>query len=93
MISYKIDIFNEISWQKFTKISEISLLPLNEQVKKYNLYINELTYKRNAYLHWLEGHKKGPLLKIRNIGFLLQENLFDLEQEDGSKIFITALTR
>ena len=93
MISYKIDIFNEISWQKFTKISEISLLPLNEQVKKYNLYINELTYKRNAYLHWLEGHKKGPLLKIRNIGFLLQENLFDLEQEDGSKIFITALTK
>ncbi len=91
MISYKIDIFNEISWQKFTKMSEISLLPLNEQVKKYNLYINELTYKRNAYLHWLEGHKKGPkqATTIQNIGFLLQEDLFDLEQEDNNKIFIT----
>ena len=90
MISYKIDIFNEISWQKFTRISEISLLPLNEQVKKYNLYINELTYKRNANLHWLEGHKKGPKrTTIQNIGFLLQEDLFDLEQEDNSKIFIT----
>ena len=93
MFKFKVDIFNEIPWQKFTQLPEISPLSLNEQVKKYNLYINELTYERNVYLHWLEGHKKGPLLKIRNIGFLLQENLFDLEQEDGSKIFITALTR
>ncbi len=93
MFKFKVDIFNEIPWQKFTKLPEISRLPLNEQTRKYNLYINELTYERNVYLHWLEGHKKGPLLKIRNIGFLLQENLFDLEQENGSKIFITALTR
>jgi hypothetical protein len=90
---FKIDIFNEIPWLKFQTLPRIKGLPLNEQVKKYNLYINELTYERNVYLKWLEGHKKGPLLKIRNIGFLLQENLFDLEQEDGSKIFITALTR
>lgn len=93
MFKFKVDIFNEIPWLNFRKLPEIQPLPLNEQVKKYNLYINELTYERNVYLHWLEGHKKGPLLKIRNIGFLLQENLFDLEQEDGSKIFITALTR
>ena len=89
----KIDIFNEIHWLNFRKLPEIQPLPLNEQTRRYNLYINELTYERNVYLAWLEGHKKGPLLKIRNIGFLLQENLFDLEQEDGSKIFITALTR
>ena len=93
MFKFKVDIFNEIPWQKFTQLPGIRPLPINEQVKKYNLYINELTYERNAYLHWLEGHKKGPFLKIRNIGFLLQENLFDLEQEDGNKIFITALTR
>ena len=93
MFKFKVDIFNEIPWQKFTQLPEIKLLSLNEQVRKYNLYINELTYERNVYLHWLEGHKKGPLLRIREIGFLLQENLFDLEQEDGSKIFITALTK
>ena len=93
MFKFKVDIFNEIHWLNFRKLPEIQPLSLNEQVRKYNLYINELTYERNVYLHWLEGHKKGPLLKIRNIGFLLQENLFDLEQEDGSKIFITALTR
>ena len=75
----KIDIFNEIHWLNFRKLPEIQPLSLNEQVKKYNLYINELTYERNAYLHWLEGHKKGPLpKKIVFNGFLLQEDLFDL---------------
>jgi len=90
MFKFKVDIFNEIPWQKFTQLPGIRPLPLNEQVKKYNLYINELTYERNAYLHWLEGHKKGPLPpKLQVIGVLLQEDLFDLEQEDGSKILIT----
>ncbi len=90
----KIDIFNEIPWQKFTQLPEIKLLPLNEQVRKYNLYINELTYERNAYLHWLEGHKKGPLpLTIQETGFLLQEDLFNIQQEDGSNILITQLTK
>ncbi len=91
MFKFKVDIFNEIPWQKFNKLPEISRLSLNEQTRKYNLYINELTYERNVYLHWLEGHKKGPLPpKLQNVGFLLQEDLFDLEQENGSKIFITA---
>jgi hypothetical protein len=91
MFKFKVDIFNEIPWQKFTQLPGIRPLPINEQVKKYNLYINELTYERNAYLHWLEGHKKGDKKKtLQNVGFLLQEDLFDLEQEDNSKIFITA---
>ena len=86
----KIDIFNEIHWLHFRKLPEIQSLPLNEQTRKYNLYINELTYQRNVYLHWLEGHKKGPLpKKIVFNDFLLQEDLFDLLQEDGSKIKIT----
>ena len=91
MFKFKVDIFNEIPWQKFTQLPEISPLSLNEQTRKYNLYINELTYERNVYLHWLEGHKKGDKKKtLQNVGFLLQEDLFDLEQEDNSKIFITA---
>ncbi len=86
----KIDIFNEIHWLHFRKLPEIQSLPWNEQTRKYNLYINELTYQRNVYLHWLEGHKKGPLQKkIVFNGFLLQEDLFELLQEDGSKIKIT----
>jgi len=94
MFKFKIDIFDEIPWQKFRRLPEIKLLFLNEQVKKYNLYINELTYKRNVYLHWLEGHKKGPRVETTPTppveeGFLLQENLFDLLQETGDKIIIT----
>lgn len=86
----KVDIFNEIAWLNFRKLPNIKTLPLTEQVKKYNLYINELTHQRNVYLHWLEGHKKGPLPpKLQIIGVLLQEDLFDLEQEDGNKILIT----
>ena len=91
MFKFKVDIFNEISWQKFTQLPEVSPLPLNEQVRKYNLYINELTYERNVYLRWLEGHKKGSKkTTIQNIGFLLQEDLFNIQQEDGNNIFITA---
>ena len=92
----KIDIFNEIHWLNFRKLPEIQPLPLNEQVRKYNLYINELTYERNVYLAWLEGHKKGPLPPTSPItppivesGFLLQEDLFDILQENGNKIIIT----
>ena len=86
----KIDIFNEIHWMNFRKLPEIQPLSLNEQTRRYNLYINELTYERNVYLAWLEGHKKGPLPpQIQVIGVLLQEDLFDLEQENGSKILIT----
>lgn len=86
----KIDIFNEIHWLNFRKLPEIQPLSLNEQTKKYNQYISELTYQRNVYLHWLEGHKKGPLpLTTQETGFLLQEDLFNIQQEDGSNILIT----
>ena len=90
----KIDIFNEIHWLNFRKLPEIQPLSLNEQTRRYNLYINELTYERNVYLAWLEGHKKGPRVETTPTppveeGFLLQEDLFDILQEDGNKIIIT----
>ena len=87
----KIDIFNEIHWLNFRKLPEIQPLSLNEQTRRYNLYINELTYERNVYLHWLEGHKKGDKKQTppQDTNFLLQEDLFNILQEDGSKIIIT----
>ena len=79
-----------MNWLEFSKLKEIQGLPLHEQKRQYNLYINEWTYQKNAYLAWLEGHKKGPSTPtLQVIGVLLQEDLFDLEQEDGSKILIT----
>jgi hypothetical protein len=87
------DIFNEILWSQFIQLNEVSSLPLNEQVKKYNQYLNELQYQRQCYiqqLNWLECNKGGKKKEtLQNIGVLLQEDLFDLEQEDGSKIYIT----
>lgn len=88
MFKFKVDIFNEIPWQKFTQLPQISPLPLNEQVRKYNLYINELTYERNVYLHWLEGHKKGDRTTVIDTDtfFILQEDDDYLLQEDGDKL-------
>ena len=81
------DIFNEILWPQFIQLDGIRNLPLNEQVNKYNQYIYELNQARHS---WVVYQNKGKRLTLQNVGFLLQEDLFDLEQEDGSKIFITA---
>jgi len=94
MFRFKVDIFNEISWPKFIQLPEIKPLPLNEQVKKYNLYIDELTYERIVYAKWLEGHKKGPRVETTPTPpveeeFLLQEDLFNILQEDTSRIKIS----
>ena len=88
------DIFNEILWPQFTQLNEVHSLPLNEQVKKYNQYLNELQYQRQCYiqqLNWLECSRGGkkPDEVIQDVGFLLQENGFDILQEDNNKIIIT----
>jgi hypothetical protein len=82
-----INIFEEITWPQFSKMGHISKLPLQEQIKHYNQYIYQL---EDARMSWITYQNKGPKpLTIQNVGFLLQEDLFDLEQEDGNKIFIT----
>lgn len=81
------DIFNELSWPQFKSLNEIRNLPLNEQVSKYNQYLYELSEARHS---WIIYQNKGPKqLTLQNIGFLLQEDLFDLLQEDGNNIIIT----
>ena len=81
------NIFNELSWSQYQSLNEICNLPLNEQVKRYNQYLYELS---EARMSWIIYQNKGPKpLTLQNIGVLLQEDLFDLEQEDGSKILIT----
>jgi len=81
------NIFEELTWPQFSKLPNIVKLPLNEQVDKYNKYLWELSLARDYYLQY---QVKGKRLTLQNVGFLLQEDLFDLEQEDGNKIFITA---
>jgi hypothetical protein len=81
------DIFNGISWPQFIQLNEVRNLPLNEQVNKYNRYINELNVSR---LNWLAYQNKGSLpTPPQDTNFLLQEDGFNILQEDGSKITIT----
>jgi hypothetical protein len=87
------NIFEEISWPQFVQLSDVARLSLNEQVQYYNQYLFELSEARTS---WIAYQNKGPLSGSSSptpieSGFLLQENLFDLLQEDGSKIIITSL--
>ena len=82
------NVFEEYTWPQFTKLDYIRKLPLNEQVQKYNQYLYELSEARHNFITY---QNKGPKqLTLQNIGFLLQEDLFNLQQEDGNNIFITA---
>jgi hypothetical protein len=85
------NVFEELHWQQFVKLPSVVKLPLHEQIQQYNQYLANLSIAR---LTWLEMQTKGPLSStspapIEELGFLLQEDLFDLEQEDGNKIIIT----
>jgi hypothetical protein len=81
------NLFEEILWPQFVKIERVSKLPLHEQVKEYNQYIYDLSLARQ---NWLNSQPKGfRRQEIGIIGVLLQEDLFNLLQEDGSNIIIT----
>jgi len=81
------NIFEEILWPQFIKIERISKLSLNEQVAAYQQYIQDLSIQRQ---NWLNYQNKGNrTLTLQITGVLLQEDLFDLLQEDGSQIYIT----
>ena len=79
------NIFEEISWPQFQQFEHIKRLPINEQVTQFNMYLQDLSIAR---LNWIQDQPKGPR-QIVELGFLLQEDLFDLLQETGDKIIIT----
>jgi len=79
----------EISWFEFSKIPTISRLPLQEQVRQYNIYMLDLHQAREQWM--IQQHEgKSSRKEIRITGVLLQEDLFDLLQEDGFQIYITS---
>jgi hypothetical protein len=84
------DIFNEMLWPQFKELNHVRKLPLNEQVNQYNQYLYELSQAR---MSWIIYQNKGPRRTTPTPpveeGFLLQEDLFDILQEDGNKIIIT----
>lgn len=71
----------ELTWQQFRNQSHIRILNENEQIRQYRFYLDGLS---NQIQKQSKGEKP-----IRIIGFLLQENLSLIQQEDGSGIYIT----
>jgi hypothetical protein len=86
----KIDIFNEITWPQFKQLREVQNLSESNKIKHYNLYLEQLNTAR--FHHWYSYQPKGENKKvIVEEGFLQQENLSYILQENGSKIYITKL--
>lgn len=73
----------ELSWKEFTNQPHIRKLPLNEQMRQFNFHLDEVA----NFLNW---QNKGYKLTVKITGFLLQEDLFLIQQEDGSGIYITS---
>ena len=91
-MNIKIDILNEITWPQFRQLREVQNLSERDRIKHYNFYLDQLNTARFHY--WYSHQPKGPQIESTTIvpeGFLQQEDLFYLLQEDGSKIYITKL--
>ena len=74
----------ELTWQQFRNQTHIRILNENEQVRQYRFYLDALSNE-------LQRQNKGPKqLKLQITGFLLQEDLFLIQQENGSGIYITS---
>jgi len=75
----------ELPWPQFRNQRHIRILTENEQMRQYRFYLEALAeqnYRQN----------KGPVqrqLRLQITGFLLQEDLFLIQQENGSGIYIT----
>lgn len=78
-----------IHWQHFRKLNEVKDLTMDQQVKMYNEYVNEFQY--NMYAAWLNRGGASQMTEgvIGVEGFLQQENLSYILQENGSKIKVT----
>ena len=76
----------ELTWLQFKNRDNIRILTESEQTRQYRFYLEALAeqnYKQN----------KGPVqrqLRLQITGFLLQEDLFLIQQEDGDGIYITS---
>jgi hypothetical protein len=71
-------------------LREVRNLSERDKIKHYNLYLEQLNIAR--FHHWYSYQPKGENKKvIVEEGFLQQENLSYILQENGSKIYITKL--
>lgn len=72
----------ELPWLQFRNQNHIRILNENEQIRQYRFYLDALSNE-------LISQNKGPGFDTGIDGFLLQEDLFMILQENGSGIYIT----
>jgi hypothetical protein len=78
------------SWKEFTSLPHIKIMPLNEQTRRYNYYVCEMNEWMMHNINCVKGGGRRTRSKeIVNEGFLQQEDLFYILQEDGSRIYVT----
>ena len=74
----------ELTWKQFRNQNHIRILTESEQIRQYYFYLDSLS---NQLYQQSKGPKK---LTLQITGFLLQENISLIQQEDGSGIYITS---
>lgn len=77
----------EIPWLHFVKLNHIRKLSLNEQVSAYRQHVCDIEQIRACGGASKNSAISEPIIETK--GFLQQEDLFYILQEDGSKIYIT----
>lgn len=70
-----------MDWITFRKLPHVQRLNENQQIRLFNLHLQELD--QEEYNYWVKGQQEDE-------NVILQENGFYLLQEDGSKINIYA---
>jgi hypothetical protein len=94
--------YHEYTWSQFKNIDYIRKLPLQEQINRYNQYVNDLSnqirlhemYKNpNSFQSFQSstaaaGTGGGPDNVIDSGDTLLQENNFNILYEDESRILL-----
>jgi len=75
----------ELTWQQFRTQNHIRILNENEQIRQYRFYLDTVANQ-------IVNQNKGPQSSRPTTysGFLLQEDLFLILQENGSGIYITS---
>lgn len=73
----------ELTWLQYKNQNHIRMLTESEQIRQYYSYLDGLSNQ-------IYQQSKGPKqLRLQITGFLLQEDLFLIQQENGSGIYIT----
>ena len=80
------------SWKEFISLPHIKTMPLNEQTRRYNYYVSEMNEWIMHNINSVKGGGGVTTIRSKEIvseGFLQQEDLFYILQEDGSRINVT----